>query len=110
MYQPSKHYSQGRTRVRIDPIPDASYAFRAYEDAVDSECPISDVDAAYVVSGVVTITGDVAVVTLTQGRVPMMAWADFDRELRALGARFCVWVRHRVDGSRKPVVRDLTST
>ena len=95
------------SRVRLDPIPDKSYAFRAYDDAVDSTIPISDVDAAYVVSGVVTITGDVAVVTLTQGRIPMMAWGDFDRELRSLGARFCIWVRHRADGSRKPVVRVL---
>ena len=104
MYQHSKPCSQGRTRVRLDPIPDGSYAFRAYEDAVSSDIPISDIDAAYVVSGVVTISGDVAVVTLTQGRIPMLGWADFDRELRALGARYCVWARHRADGSRKPVV------
>lgn len=95
------------SRVRLDPIPDGSHAFRAYENAVPRNIPISDIDAAYAVAGVVTITGDVAVVTLTQGRIPMAAWPDFDRELREHGARFALWIRHRADGSRKPVVRVL---
>ena len=95
------------SQVRLDPIPDGSYGFRAYRGAVDADAPLADIDARYEISGVVTITGDVAVVTMTQGRIPMAAWSDFDAELRRLGARFAIWVRHRADGSRKPVVRAL---
>lgn len=95
------------SRVRLDPIPNGSYALRAYREPGDPSVPLDAERRAYVVVGVVTLYGDLAEVQATLGEIPRDAWDDLDNWMRAHNVRAMRWKRHRANGSVKPVERSI---
>lgn len=95
------------SRVRLDPIPNGSYALRAYAEPGDPSVPLDDERRDYTVVGVVTIYGDLAEVQATKGEIPREAWDDLDNWMRAHHVRAMRWKRHRANGSVKPVERRI---
>ena len=93
--------------VRLDPIPEGSFGFRAYRCPVDTSAPLSSMTQAYEITGVVTIRGDEAEVTMTRGELGRRALRDFEKMLVAQGASTMVWDRHLSDGTVRRVRRRI---
>jgi len=92
--------------VRLDPLQHV-FEMRAYGTPIDPGAPLKAMRLPYIVTGLVTISGGVATVTMVTGSIAREALRDFDERLRAMGVTRIVWERHRADGSIKYVTRDI---
>lgn len=92
--------------VRLDPLQHV-FELRAYGIPVDTSAPLSKMRMPYTVTGIVTVSGGVATVSMVTGTITRPGLRDFDNRLRAMGVTKVVWERHREDGTIKYVTRAL---
>lgn len=92
--------------VRLDPLQHV-FELRAYGIPIDPSAPLKKMRLPYIVTGIVTISGGTATVSMVSGTITRDGLRDFDHKLRSMGVEEVVWERHRSDGSIKYVKRVL---
>ena len=83
------------SKIRLDPI-EGVFSMRGYPVAGDPSVRLADEGREYCAVATITISGHVAVATLTKGDLLDLAlWPDIDAALRKKGVTELHWERHK---------------